>query len=298
MKRLLALVAICFIGLNLTVAQDRPLRFAVTGDTHFDMPPESDQWRNVVELNRLDLDGVAIVGDVFDRQHADIVNLFRRRYEQSGGDGDSTLRSQLYIGLGNHDINPVSRDSVLNVQERAITLRYVDSLLGSMVAEGLITNFHAPTRNYSFDLGGLHFIQSNTWAGDRTLGDGGLEWLSDDLANHAADGKAVVLLMHYTFNATDKSWINDVEREQLYGALRGYNIVAIFNGHDHSSMRSTWRGIPVYQCDNTWVDGNSRVPSFWVIEYLESVFSVRECFWATNGTPSKLGFADVLTQKN
>lgn len=261
-------------------AYPRKLRFAVTADTHFDMPPETDQWRNVLELNRHNLDGVAIAGDVFDHQHHDILELFKRRYEMSGIDGDSTLMSQLYIGLGNHDINPDSDDPERNIEQRTITLNYVDSLLGAMKHQGKITNLHAPTRNYSFDLCGLHFIQSHTWAGDTTLGDGGLEWLEKDLKKYGSKGEPIVLIMHYTFVDSER-WITNDERDELYGVLKEYNIQAIFNGHDHYSKSSVWRGIPVYQADNAWQDNDKTVPSFWIIEYSpDSGFNVNKEMWS------------------
>ncbi len=257
----------------------RRLRFAVTADTHFDMPPESDQWRNVVELNRHNLDGVAIAGDVFDHQHPDILELFKRRYEMSGIDGDSTLHSQLYIGLGNHDINPDSDDAKLNIEQRTITVNYVDSLLRAMRDQGKITNLHPPTRNYSFDLCGLHFIQSHTWAGETTLGEGGLEWLAKDLKRYGSKGEPIVLIMHYTFVESER-WINNAERELLYEVLKGYNIQAIFNGHDHYSKQSKWHGIPVYQADNTWQDNDKIEPSFWILEYsTEDGLSVERQSW-------------------
>lgn len=255
----------------------RRLSLAITADTHFDMPPETDQYKNVMALNRLSLDGVAIVGDVFDHQHPSVVELFRRRYEH--GKGDSTLHSQVYIGMGNHDINPVSTDSVKNIYERNITLAYVDSLLYAMRADGRISDLHKPTRNYSFELSGVHFVQTNTWAGDTTLAEGGLKWLAKNLKRYASQSEPVVLLMHYTF-VDSQRWINDGEREALAQVLKGYNVLAIFNGHDHHAKVSQWNGIPVYTTDNAWKDRADVNPSFYHIEYTpKSGLSVKRYSW-------------------
>ncbi len=261
----------------------RKLTFAITSDTHFDMPPESDQWRNVAELNRYDLDGVAIVGDMFDHQHPEILELFRRRYEQSGIDGDSTIRTQVYLGLGNHDVEPVSHDPVQNEIEKSLTLKYMDSILLVQKERDIIESLHKPTRNYSFDLSGMHFIQTNTWAGDTILGEGGLEWLAKDLKEHGSKGEPIVLLMHYTFNPKSMRWINEQERKELAKVLKGYNIKAIFNGHDHHAKKMKWEGFDVYQTDNTWPDTEGQAPSFWIIHYTEGGdFEVEQIFWQEN----------------
>ncbi len=258
----------------------KTLRFAVTSDTHFDPAPETDQWVNVVELNKLELDGVAIVGDIFDHQSPSVIEHFRRRYENSGIDSDSTLRTEVYLGMGNHDIKPVENDSIQNLIEQSLTLEYIDSLLYAQKSDGRVLNLHPATRNHSFNLSGLHFIQTNTWAGDSTLGSGGLEWLAEDLRRYGANGEPIVLLMHYTFNPKSTRWINMEQREALLQVLEGYNIKAIFNGHDHFAQHSKWEGYDVYQCDNTWIDNPETLPSFWVIEYQQGgEFNVKKHHW-------------------
>lgn len=260
------------------MAFPRPLRFAITADTHFDPGPETDQFKNVVALNKLPLDGVAIVGDVFDRQAESVIPLFKKRYEK--GDGDSTLHAQLYIGLGNHDINPVSTDEKQNLRERAATLHYVDSLLNDNMQKGLLKSWHKPTRCYSFDLNGIHFIQTHTWAGDTTLGKGGLEWLEGDLRSNQQKKLPVILLMHYTFDENDLRWISKQERDTLYERLKGHNILAIFNGHDHQPSQTTWNGIKVFTADNAWKDTPDQSPSFYYLEYTpNNSLSVKQCFW-------------------
>lgn len=249
-------------------AYPRRFKLAMTSDTHFEAPLKSDQYDNVVTLNSLELDGLIINGDLFNRQSHSAIELFKSRYEMGGG--DSTFNGNIYIGLGNHDINPISKDSIQNLKERNLTLNYMDSLLGAMREQGLIKSFDPVTRCYSFNLGKLHFIQTNTFAGDKTLGDGSLEWLQEDLKRYGSKGEAIVLLMHYTFYEDNNYWINKEEREALANALKGYNIKAIFNGHDHNPRESKWNGIDVYTSDNVWVDNPKANPSFYMLEYSEN----------------------------
>lgn len=259
----------------------RKLRFAITADTHFDPGVETDQFKNVVALNKLTLDGVAIVGDVFDRQSEAAIHLFKKRYEK--GNGDSSLHAQLYIGLGNHDVNPVCSDEKQNLHERASTLQYVDSLLNEMVKNGLIKSLHKPTRCYSFDLNGIHFVQTQTWAGDTTLGKGGLQWLESDLKKNEKKKLPVIILMHYSFDESDSRWMSKVDRDSLYQILKEHKILAIFNGHDHKPSLSDWNGIKVYTADNAWMDTQGQSPSFYYLEYLPNKgLTVNQCFWDSN----------------
>lgn len=261
----------------------RKLTMGITADLHFDMPPETDQYKNVQMLNSVaPLDGVVIVGDIFNDQHSTVVDLFRQRYEK--GTGDKTIHCQVYPGMGNHDIFPDEQNPVQNEIERKITLQYMDSVLGAMKADGRIVNLHEGTRCYSWNMNGVHFINTHTFAADSMLGEGGLEWLRDDLKLYAAKGEPVVFFMHYTFRLADMPeafrWITQRERDELMKTLKGYNIQAIFNGHDHYACQSEYGGYKVYTTDNTWKHSKRHDPSFYMISYdPENKLVVKLCTW-------------------
>ena len=111
------------------------ITFFVVADTHFDPPPESDQYYHTIAMNSVCGStnnkiasvwpkfincnvtnfgsngekiaipkGVIIAGDITDRAEPRSLKLFKSRYEK--GDGDKVLNFPVYVGLGNHDLDP------------------------------------------------------------------------------------------------------------------------------------------------------------------------------------------------
>jgi len=144
----------------------RDITVVIAADTHFDLLPETDQFYHVRTINRLpgtfvwpegsplsfvgdtlrQLDGVLIAGDIFDKARPEIRSLYKERYEQ--GVGDKRIHFPVYPGFGNHDINPVSGDSLQNEAGRLFNLQFMDSVLQAKLAAGEILNLHASSRAY------------------------------------------------------------------------------------------------------------------------------------------------------
>lgn len=53
----------------------------IAADLHFDLPPETDQFHHVLAINALGdqrrIDGVILAGDLFDKSHPKILDLYR-----------------------------------------------------------------------------------------------------------------------------------------------------------------------------------------------------------------------------
>lgn len=290
-----------FVGRN-----NLDVTFFVAADTHFDPPPDSDTYYHVRAMNSIsgreiwpsEIDkhltqfggvgqkisepkGVVLAGDILDKADPDALGLFRQRYEM--GAGDKQINYPVYLGLGNHDINPViDEDGKREGRQRMWS--YVEERHKGENAPVLVSNFDAASRNYSWDWDGLHLIQTHLFAGATSEDQpNSLAWLENDLKTNAADGRPVVIVQHYGFDTWALKWWTEKERKALFTILKKYNVVAIFAGHSHFAKNLEWEGIPVFQVNNAWPeiengnnDGNG---SFAVVRITDNFIDMTTCRW-------------------
>jgi cytolysin (calcineurin-like family phosphatase) len=125
----------------------------------------------------------------------------------------------------------------------------------------------------------LHLVQLQRFGGDTNKGAiSGLDWLKQDLANSAADGRPVVLFQHYgwdpfslekwdptkmTFDDEGSGhahWWGEDERAALLGAIKGYNVVGLFHGHEHDTpMIYNQQGLDLFKPTATFKGGFAAV---------------------------------------
>ncbi|MCY1722650.1 metallophosphoesterase [Prolixibacteraceae bacterium Z1-6] len=280
--------------------------FFVAADTHFDPPPDSDTYYHIRAMNRIpneviwpqNIDGkltefgsvgkkvdtpkgIVLAGDILDKADAGALELFRQRYEQ--GPGDKQINYPVYIGLGNHDINPVIDESEKQKGRRRMW-NYLEERHNGESAPVPVTNFDAASRNYSWDWDGLHLVQTHLFAGATSEDQpNSLKWLKDDLTNYASDGSPVVIIQHYGFDSWALNWWTAKERSELFAILKKYNVVAVIAGHSHYADNLEWEGIPVFQVNNAWPeigngnnDGNG---SFAMFRITNDFIDMATCRW-------------------
>lgn len=204
--------------------------------------------------------GVILGGDITDDGGGQLkvpgvgwqLQQFASRYRQ--GPGLDQVNYPVYAGLGNHDLDqngvPPHVDFYRREMRDYVELNHRMSVFYKPPVP--VTNFHVPSDNYSWDWGGLHLVQLQRFGGDATKGAvSGLDWLRQDLASYAADGRPVVLFQHYgwdpfsierwdpsamTFDDQGTGaphWWSDTDRQALLDTLKGYNVIGIFHGHEH-----------------------------------------------------------------
>ena len=65
------------------------------------------------------------------------------------------------------------------------------------------------------------------------------------LRKHLPKDKNYPIIIFYHYNTVDKEaysdWWNDKEKEQFYQVIKDYNILAIINGHIHSTYEKKWK---------------------------------------------------------
>ncbi|MCJ7993345.1 metallophosphoesterase [Rhizobium cremeum] len=206
--------------------------------------------------------GLIVCGDITDdgggqtalpREGAQL-RQFSERYRQ--GSGPDRVHYPVYVGLGNHDLDQDGKPPEINWYRDElrdyVRLNHKPSVFFKppLPAE----NYDEASDSYSWNWERLHLVQLQRYAGDTGKGAAsGLSWLAQDLKSFAADGRPVVLFQHYgwdpfslerwdpvgkTFDDDGSGpphWWSDAERLAFADTIRGYNIVAIFHGHEHDT---------------------------------------------------------------
>lgn len=179
---------------------------------------------------------------------------FSHRYQQ--GVGPDRIHFPVYLGLGNHDLDqdgPAQHGDWYRRELRDyVEINHRPGVFFKPPVPA--SNYHAESDSYSWDWGGLHLVQLHRFGGDTRKGAiSGLDWLKNDLADRASDGRPVVLFQHYgwdgfsterwdpaarTFDDQgegDDHWWSETERQALLDVLGGYNVIGLFHGHQHET---------------------------------------------------------------
>jgi len=187
-----------------------------------------------------------IDGDITTHGLPEDLGAFRINYER--GTVPASIQYPVLFGLGNHEI--VSDETPENAQRM---FNYLQARMAN-------THIDPQSGNYSWDWQGIHYIQLNTWAGDKTglyvHASDGLSWLARDLQTYVGNStKPVMLFEHYMladvipgrvattanddFFPTDENAIDSTGAktgqgyESFFNVVKNYNIIAMFGGHDH-----------------------------------------------------------------
>lgn len=180
---------------------------------------------------------------------------FAQRYEQGTGDGQ--VHFPVYAGLGNHDLDQDGPPDRVDWYRRElrdyVEIRHRPGLFfaPSVPAE----NYDAMSDSYAWSWGGLHLVQLHRFGGDTHRGaQSAIGWLGENLAEHAADGRPVVLFQHYGWDAFSVErwdpaavtfddqgsgaphWWTQAERQALLDTVQGYNVIGLFHGHEHEKV--------------------------------------------------------------
>jgi predicted phosphodiesterase len=157
--------------------------------------------------------GVVIAGDL--TQHG-LGSEWQSFLDHYGLRGEAKLRWPVYLLTGNHDrtlgiITPV--------------LQAVEDHHGSLL--------------YGWTWDGVAMLSLDDYprAGTR-------DWLARQLERIGRD-TPVVLFMHYSIEGPYSDWWRDRDKEAFAETIAGYNVVVIFHGHYHHSLKYRWSGVPV-----------------------------------------------------
>ena len=179
---------------------------------------------------------------------------FSHRYQE--GAGPDRVHVPVYVGLGNHDLDQDGPSPNVDWYRREmrdyVEINHRPSVFFKPPVPA--ANYDALSDCYSWDWGGLHLVQLHRFAGDASKGAvGALGWLGKDLQTYAGDSRPVILFQHYgwdpfsverwdpaarTFDATGAGkphWWSDDDRRAMRAAIKGYNVIGVFHGHQHET---------------------------------------------------------------
>lgn len=206
--------------------------------------------------------GIVVGGDMTDDGGGQVTQpsegtqllQFSQRYQQ--GVGPDRVHLPVYVGLGNHDLDqngpPPHADWYRRELRDYVEVNHRPGVFFKPPVP--VADYDIASDCYSWNWGGLHLVQLHRFAGDTAFGaESGLPWLKRNLAANAQDGRPVVLFQHYGWDSfslerwdPQKStfddegsgaphWWSEEERQALLAVLKGYNVVAVFHGHQHET---------------------------------------------------------------
>mgnify|MGYP000093613723 CR=1 FL=1 len=179
---------------------------------------------------------------------------FSHRYQQ--GVGPDRVHYPVYVGLGNHDLDQdgiaPQGDWYRREMREYVQMNHRPNVFFKPTVP--VDNYHDLSDTYSWNWDDLHLIQAQRFAGDTNKGAAtAIDWLKNDLATYAADGRPVIIFQHYGFDAFSRErwdplkstfdvdgtgaphWWSDEARSVFLDALKGYNVLAIVHGHQHET---------------------------------------------------------------
>ncbi len=179
---------------------------------------------------------------------------FSQRYQE--GVGTDRVHFPVYLGLGNHDLDQDGPSPHVDWYRRELRDYVEINHRPSVFFKPPVPadNYDVDSDCYSWNWGNLHLVQAHRFAGDTTKGAvSALNWLREDLATAASDGKPVVIFQHYGWDSFSEErwdpsrttfddegsgaphWWSDADRAAMIDVVKRYNVIGIFHGHQHET---------------------------------------------------------------
>lgn len=202
--------------------------------------------------------GVIVNGDLTAFGHSDQFKMYKQYFEDR-------IKARVYPGLGNHDYANNVNDCFENNCARGMVdflakkvrslpgIKSFDYKVGKVYYEfpSLHRN-HRGSLAYSFEIGGVHFIQMNNYPSYRTHFKGwnflgarmdhysirsAFAWLQKDLTRARAAGKTIIV----NFHDFDQH-MSHAARDRLRAMMAQHKVAGVFWGHIHELVGRSGNG--------------------------------------------------------
>lgn len=201
------------------------------------------------------------------------------------------LKSPIFMGLGNHDIENNIDDCLSNSCVRSSMNHYTKRMeiynLTRYDRKGDYPNNSHKFGSfaYSIDLGPIHFVQLNNYPtmtfmiSEYTM-ENSLNWLEQDLKEANQYGQAIIVNMH-----EPSGWKKGTQEQKnrFKNLLKTYNVKAVFAGHYHkkngyfpNDYKEYFGDVPVF------LSGSASQKTYLTVEYNNNemkVYQVRNNNW-------------------
>lgn len=244
-------------------ADEKAITFIVTSDSHYKSHKDIEMNdRNKLTIERMNVIqtqtwpaklgggaigkplGVLALGDLVD--DGDKANATEFQWKQFasqfGLDGtDGLLKYPVFEGWGNHDGPPMGKERFGFSVQAQLKARNAERKKAGRISHVSDNGLH-----YSWDWGGIHFVQTNIYPADKqhvkiryspTWHDpqGALTFLKEDLKANVGDtGRPVIIMSHC---GVDTDWWHPEDWAAMYAAIKPYNVITYFYGHSGTGVR-------------------------------------------------------------
>lgn len=165
--------------------------------------------------------------------------------------GEGRCKLPVFEGIGNHDLN--EKGFVWDRIRERNAIRLDAGMIGAVSSNGL---------HYSWDWGGIHFVNVNLFPGNAWEGEADAygrahdprrarDFLTEDLRAKVGDSGRPVIVVHH-FRPIDENWWTYAAADRYQRVLQDYNVVAILVGHQGGGVNNVWRGI-------NWISSNGEL---------------------------------------
>jgi cytolysin (calcineurin-like family phosphatase) len=229
------------------------------------------------------------------------VGRFASEYGLTGAEG--LLRYPIYEGYGNHDYDPLEGTTGWRQYYTDAIPPSIQAVIRRNEERIGLTDSTEEGGHYSWDWGGIHFVNTNIFPGNETS-DGeehgyvrnpfhSLDFLKADLEEHVGDScRPVIVMAHFGFKDTP-GWWTDAQKEKFLAVAHEYNVIAFIHGHSHDTELYQWDGIDMFNVGSPFYDTGTNpdgLGHFSVFRIHENTFEAADVAWDPKVRPTRAQF--------
>jgi cytolysin (calcineurin-like family phosphatase) len=254
--------------------------------------------------------GVMLAGDITNSgrdgrpgdEGTNQLGRFLTEYGLTGKEG--MLRYPVYEGYGNHDYDPLEGNTGWRQHYTDPVTPSIQKVIERNESRIGLTNSTTDGGHYSWDWGGVHFVNTNLFPGNETSNEEehaylrdpyhSLQFLKEDLEAHVGDScRPVIVMSHYGFKDDGQGWWTAAQKQKFMDLGKGYNIIAYIHGHNHDTSQYQWDGMDVFNSGSPYYDTGTNPEGFGhfsVYRIHGNTFEAADAGWDPKVSPTRAKF--------